>query len=475
MDLRQLRYFDAVAETCHFGQAAERLHLAQPALSQAIRRLEAELGVLLLARTTRQVTLTPAGEFFHREVRRILGDLDASVVGTRSIADGSRGLLRVGFTGTSAFTQLARLSRIVRSALPGVTLEVQADLLTPAQVERLLDGRLDLGVLRGPVAEPGVETRTLLREPLVLALPADHRLVPEQAPEVVDVAGDEFVAYADTRSAVTELNGQRASARCAAGACFPSAHNAGPDVEVTPRDSSGTCRPECCGCGAIQLSRRARSSAPNLGALAPSANSWAISTGESGGLFSRRLMPSTASSTRSGTRASWLRRNRSGVTTATPVGRERTGKSRVLAVTRWVASAPTAIASTCRSLSSQVICGTSGAHSVVSAHASGNARPICSRACSAARMASFSSWPRFSTATRIELRYTSSSISACHIGRNTPANAHESSMSRSPGGMSTFASSTATTLRPGVAARCVLGLLPELEGTVRGTQKSAAV
>lgn len=204
MDLKQLRYFDAVAETCHFGQAAERLHLAQPALSQAIRRLEAELGVLLLARTTRQVALTPAGEFFHREVRRILGDLDASVLGAKSIAEGSRGLLRVGFTGTSAFTQLARLSRMIRSALPGVVLEVQADLLTPAQVERLLDGRLDLGVLRGPVAEPGIATRTLLEEPLVLALPADHRLVPEPALEVADVSADEFVAYADTRSAVNE-------------------------------------------------------------------------------------------------------------------------------------------------------------------------------------------------------------------------------------------------------------------------------
>lgn len=204
MDLRQLRYFDAVAETCHFGQAAERLHLAQPALSQAVRRLEAELGVLLLQRTTRQVSLTPAGEYFHQEVRRVLADLDASVVGVRSIAEGSRGLLRVGFTGTSAFTQLARLSRLVKSALPGVVLEIQADLLTPAQVERLLDGRLDLGVLRGPVAESGIQTRTLTREPLVLALPADHRLVPEPALEVSDVSADDFVAYADARSVVNE-------------------------------------------------------------------------------------------------------------------------------------------------------------------------------------------------------------------------------------------------------------------------------
>ncbi len=204
MDLKQLRYFNAVAETSHFGRAAERLHLAQPALSQSIRRLEAELGILLLSRTTRQVSLTPAGAFFHRETRRILADLDATVGGTKSIAQGNRGLLRVGFTGTSAFTQLGRLSQMVRTALPGVVLEVQADLLTPAQVERILDGRLDLGVLRGPVTELGIETRTLLQEPLVLALPAEHRLIPEPALKVIDLSGDDFVAYADTRSAVNE-------------------------------------------------------------------------------------------------------------------------------------------------------------------------------------------------------------------------------------------------------------------------------
>lgn len=204
MDLRLLRYFDAVAETCHFGRAADRLHVAQPALSQAIRRLESDLGVLLLARSTRQVSLTPAGEFFHREVRRILSDLDAAALGARSIAEGSRGLLRVGFTGTSAFTQLSRLSEMVRSELPGVVLDIQTDLLTPAQVERLLDGRLDLGVLRGPVSEPSIKTRALLQEPLVLALPSGHRLMPERLLTISDIADEEFVAYADAGSSVNE-------------------------------------------------------------------------------------------------------------------------------------------------------------------------------------------------------------------------------------------------------------------------------
>ncbi|NNG37726.1 LysR family transcriptional regulator [Flexivirga sp. ID2601S] len=204
MDLKQLRYFDTVAQTCHFGQAAERLHVAQPALSQAIRRLEADLGVELLTRTTRSVQLTPAGEFFHREVTRLLRELDASVAGARSIAGGRSGLLRIGFTGTSAYTQMSRLARLVRSALPAVAVEVQTDLLTPRQTELLGDGRLDLGVLRAPVDDDGIRTRHLLDEPLILALPADHRLVPESGLELGDVATDDFVTYTDTRSVVYE-------------------------------------------------------------------------------------------------------------------------------------------------------------------------------------------------------------------------------------------------------------------------------
>lgn len=204
MDLRQLRYFDAVADLCHFGQAAERLHLAQPALSQAIRRLESDLGVQLFTRTTRSVELTDAGAFFHQEVRRILADLDASVSGARNIASGHSGLLRLGFTGASAYTQMSRLTRLIRAVHPAVALEVQTDLLTPTQVELLLDGRLDLGVLRSPVLEPGIETRHILDEPLILALPADHRLAPESGLEMADLAPEDFVAYADTRSVVYE-------------------------------------------------------------------------------------------------------------------------------------------------------------------------------------------------------------------------------------------------------------------------------
>lgn len=204
MELRHLRYFAAVAETCHFGRAAERLHMAQPALSQAIRQLEAELGAVLLTRTTRQVSLTPAGEFLYDEARRLLRQIDDAVTGVRRVADGRKGLVRVGFTGTAAFTQLPRFARALQQHLPEVALDVHADMLTPAQSSGLRDGSLDLAVLRPPVTGDGMEVRTIEVEPLVLALPADHRLVAEPVISLADLATEDFVIYSGKNSAVNE-------------------------------------------------------------------------------------------------------------------------------------------------------------------------------------------------------------------------------------------------------------------------------
>lgn len=204
MELRHLRYFAAVAETRHFGRAAERLHLAQPALSQSVRQLEAELGVSLFTRTTRQVQLTPAGEFLHREARRVLAAVDDSARGVRRIAEGKQGLVRFAFTGTAANTWLPRIARLIKAELPGVALEIHADLLTPTQLDGLDDGHLDLGVLRPPVGRDGITTRTIARERLVAALPADHRLVDEPDLAMTDLRVEPFVMYADSHSAVND-------------------------------------------------------------------------------------------------------------------------------------------------------------------------------------------------------------------------------------------------------------------------------
>lgn len=202
MELRHLRYFTAVAESCHFGLAAKRLHLAQPALSQTIRQLEAELDVTLLNRTTRQVSLTPAGEFLFAEASRLLAAVDDTVRGVRRIAAGRSGLLRLGLTGTAAFSHLPRIARALRRELPGVALETHADLLTPAQCEGLRAGSLDLGLLRPPASGENVRIRVIEAEPLVLAVPSEHPLAAASSIHLTDLKDEAFVMYGVRHSTV---------------------------------------------------------------------------------------------------------------------------------------------------------------------------------------------------------------------------------------------------------------------------------
>ncbi|MEV6338814.1 LysR substrate-binding domain-containing protein [Nocardia vinacea] len=202
MELRHLRYFATVADTCHFGRAAERLHMAQPALSQAIRQLETELGTELFTRTTRQVSLTPAGEFLLGEARRVLDTVEEGVQGVRRIAEGRLGLVRIAFTGTAALSYLPRIARTLQRDLPDIALEIHSELLTSAQCDRLRDRSLDLGVLRPPVQGDGIAVHTLEVEPLVLAVPADHRLAVEPIVAMADLRTENFIAYAGAESVV---------------------------------------------------------------------------------------------------------------------------------------------------------------------------------------------------------------------------------------------------------------------------------
>ena len=204
MDLRHLRYFAAVADTCHFGQAAQQLHVAQPALSYAIRQLEAELDVTLFNRTTRQVSLTTAGEFLRGEAARILAGVDEAEQGVRRIAAGRSGLLRLGLTGTAAFSHLPRIARMVKRELPGVALEIRADMLTPDQCDGLRAGSLDLGVLRPPAVGEDIEMRTIDLEALVLAVSVDHRLAVEPVVSLTDLRSEPFISYASRDSAVND-------------------------------------------------------------------------------------------------------------------------------------------------------------------------------------------------------------------------------------------------------------------------------
>ncbi|MGV9312167.1 LysR substrate-binding domain-containing protein [Streptomyces sp. NPDC003691] len=195
MELRTLRYFAAVAETCHFGRAAEKLHMAQPPLSQAIRRLEAELGVELFTRTTRQVALTGAGEVFRTDVERILGAVDEAVTRVGRFASGVEGVLRLGLTGSASYRRLPALAKLLKHAMPHVVTEVHTDMLTPAQETALLERRLDIGVLRPPLRREGLAHRALADEPLLVAVPEDHWLAGAGRVRFGQLRHEDFIVY----------------------------------------------------------------------------------------------------------------------------------------------------------------------------------------------------------------------------------------------------------------------------------------
>jgi DNA-binding transcriptional LysR family regulator len=205
MELRHLRYFVAVAEARHFGQAAERLQMAQPPLSQQIRQLEAELEVELLARTTRSVKLTPAGEVFLEDARRILRSVDDAARRARQFADGKAGTIRIGLTGTASYTQVPRLARLVKDQLPGVVLDISTEMLTPAIELALMSGELDIGVLRPPVKDASLTLRPIAREQFVVALPASHRFAAEDSVTIGELRAEDFIMYpAGSRSVVND-------------------------------------------------------------------------------------------------------------------------------------------------------------------------------------------------------------------------------------------------------------------------------
>ncbi|WP_244928785.1 LysR substrate-binding domain-containing protein [Nocardioides sp. W7] len=195
MELRHLRYYVAVAEECHFGRAAARLHIAQPPLSQQVKQLEAELGVQLLVRSTRRVELTAAGEAFLDRARALLAGVEAAADEARRVAAGELGHLAIGFTGTATYELLPTLSRALRHELPGVGLDLRGEMLTPSQTEALLDGRLDIGLLRPPVGDADLTTRILREEPLIAVLPESHPLAGGTHVDVADLRNETLVGY----------------------------------------------------------------------------------------------------------------------------------------------------------------------------------------------------------------------------------------------------------------------------------------
>ncbi len=198
MELRHLRYFQAVAEEKHFGRAAHKLHMAQPPLSQQIKQLEDELGVTLLQRTTRRVDLTPAGEAYLVRVRAILHAVDAAGDEAVRIGSGLEGRLVIGCVGSATYSLLPALARALRERMPGVDFAFRGEMLSPDQLDALRDGSIDLALLR-PSGEPADQTdltfHSLREERYVVALPEGHRLAGRSKVRVADLRDEDLIVH----------------------------------------------------------------------------------------------------------------------------------------------------------------------------------------------------------------------------------------------------------------------------------------
>jgi len=176
MELRHIRYFIAVAEELHFGRAAVRLGIAQPPLSQQIKQLEVELGVTLLARTSRRVRLTPAGEDFLIRSRAIIQQSHQLVESAQAIHAGRQAVIQIGVNETTIDLFLGDIVKKLRRDRPGVVLRVH-EMQTTDQLEAIRTGRIDIGFMRLFKHDlTGLRSRLLLREPYLLAVPKTHRL-----------------------------------------------------------------------------------------------------------------------------------------------------------------------------------------------------------------------------------------------------------------------------------------------------------
>lgn len=198
--LDQARSFVAVAEELHFGRAAERLNMTQPPLSRQIQKLERSVGVELLERDNRKVSLTAAGHAFLIEARRLVIAAERAPLNARRIASGQFGELRIGFTAASGFSVLGSLLSEISTQLPNVHLEL-FEMVTGEQVAALQDGDIDLGLARPPFDEEVFESQLLFSESLYIAVPTGHRLdlLPRQI-QSKDLAGEALIMHSATKA-----------------------------------------------------------------------------------------------------------------------------------------------------------------------------------------------------------------------------------------------------------------------------------
>lgn len=205
MEISHLRAFLAVAEELHFGRAAERLHMAQPPLSRIIKQLERDLGSPLFDRTTRSVSLTSAGRALLGPAQDVVEGCQLARGAVRAAGQGESGLVRLGFAGPSSHVLVGSLSRLVRQQHPGIELRLQSSAYAYEALRLVLEGGLDLALVRWTRQPPEIAYRTVLVERHVLAVPHDHRFADRASVRMEDCRDEAFVSLpADPGSSVRD-------------------------------------------------------------------------------------------------------------------------------------------------------------------------------------------------------------------------------------------------------------------------------
>jgi DNA-binding transcriptional LysR family regulator len=192
MEMRQLRYFLAVAERLHFTRAAEALNVAQPALSQQIALLEQEIGVRLLERTNRRVQLTPAGQAFRNKAIMALQCAEEAAEEAKKVGRGEAGILTIGFVGSAALFVLPALLDQLKTRVPAATFEL-FEMNPEAQMTALQHNKIDLGVTSFFLNYGGLEAKLLSREPLIVALPEGHPLIRHRQVDLKSLAEENIL------------------------------------------------------------------------------------------------------------------------------------------------------------------------------------------------------------------------------------------------------------------------------------------
>jgi LysR family hca operon transcriptional activator len=198
MELRHLRYFVAVAEAGSLTVAAERvLHTSQPSLSRQIQDLEQELGAQLLTRRARGIELTPAGRAFLDHARLVLSQVAAASEAARRVAHPAKPCFVMGFLTGHELTWMPEALRILREELPNIDVMISSQ-YSPLLADALSKGKIDAAFLRREKGVPGLAYRVLVKEPLLVILPSDHRLAALKTISPGDLAGETFVIVSDT-------------------------------------------------------------------------------------------------------------------------------------------------------------------------------------------------------------------------------------------------------------------------------------